>query len=93
MHTRIQTTLAKAKEMKDHIDQIVNKAKRAKADEKMRLSIIRDLRKRLPAVTVSKLSDAEFIARFDARTSGYTRITKLECRKGDGAEMAVIEFV
>ena len=93
LHGRIETTLAKAKETKDHVDQIINKAKRAKADEKMTLSIIRDLRRRLPVMTVEKLSDADFLSRFDARACGYTRVTKLERRKGDGAEMAVIEFV
>jgi large subunit ribosomal protein L17 len=93
LHERIETTLAKAKEMKNFIDQIVNKAKRAKSDEAMRLSLTRELHRRIPSVSAEKLLKGAFIDRFDERTCGYTRVVKLEARKGDGAEMAIIEFV
>ncbi|HWQ59703.1 MAG TPA: 50S ribosomal protein L17 [Candidatus Fimivivens sp.] len=93
LHERIETTLAKAKELKDKVDPIVNKAKRGNADETKKVTAIRELRRTLPATTVSKLLSPEFISRFEGRESGYTRVVKLEARKGDGAEMAVIEFV
>ncbi|OGI21273.1 MAG: 50S ribosomal protein L17 [Candidatus Moranbacteria bacterium RIFCSPHIGHO2_01_FULL_55_24] len=92
LHERVSTTEAKAKEMKDFIDQLVNKAKRARTDENQKVAMIRDLRKHLPLVAVEKLV-GEFGARFEGRNSGYTRITKTENRKSDSAAMAIIEFV
>lgn len=93
LHEHIQTTEAKAKEVKLHIDQLVNKAKRAQTDEVRKISLIRDLRRKLPLVAVEKLSSPEFMSRFSGRVSGYTRVVKLQARKGDGAHMAIIEFV
>ncbi len=92
LHERITTTEAKAKEMKDFVDQIINKAKVARTDESRKVAMIRELRTKLPLVAVRKLI-SEFGERFDARNSGYTRFTKLEARKCDSAKMAVIEFV
>lgn len=92
VHERIETTEAKAKELKNKIDQLVNKAKKA-SDEAKRVATIRELRRHLPLVAVEKLLSSEFISGFSVRTSGYTRVVKLEARKGDGAKMAVIEFV
>lgn len=88
----IETTEAKAKELKNMIDQLVNKAKQA-SDEGKRVSTIRELRRHLPLMAVEKLLLPDFVSRFSVRVSGYTRVVKLEARKGDGAKMAVIEFV
>lgn len=92
VHERIETTEAKAKELKGRIDQLINKAKKA-SDETRRVPVIRELRRHLPLVAVEKLLVSEFVSRFSVRESGYTRVVKLEARKGDGARMAVIEFV
>lgn len=92
MREKITTTLAKAREVKNHIDQLVNKGKRAEGNKERRQAELRLLRKQLSLEATKKIS-SEFVKRFEARTSGYTRITKLERRQGDGAEMAVIEFV
>jgi large subunit ribosomal protein L17 len=90
LHERMQTTEAKAKETKDLIDKVINKAK--KMTDANKVAIIRDLRKSLPLVAVKKLS-GDFRNKFSKRTSGYTRIIKLPNRKSDGARMAIIEFV
>ena len=92
LHERITTTEAKAKEIKNFIDQVVNKAKRSRTDKTKQVALARDLRKRIPLVAAKKLM-GDFSARFEGRGSGYTRVTKLEDRKSDGARMAVIEFV
>lgn len=92
LHESITTTQAKAKEVKLFIDQIVNKAKVARKDVSRRVAMIRELQNEIPVVAVKKLL-SDFGTRFDARQSGYTRVVKLDQRKSDSAEMAIIEFV
>lgn len=92
LRERITTTEAKAKEIKNFIDQIVNKAKAGRTDVSRRVTVIRELNCMIPAVAVKKLL-GDFGARFDGRGSGYTRVVKLGERKSDSSKMAVIEFV
>ena len=93
LHGRIMTTEAKAKETKNFIDQLVNKAKKAKQDDGRQLSMVRMVRERLPKDAADKMLSEEFVSRFSGRESGYTRVIKVEARKGDGARRAIIEFV
>lgn len=92
LHERITTTEAKAKEVKNFIDQIVNKAKVGRNDALRRVAIIRELEGMIPKVASKKLL-GDFGARFESRKSGYTRVVKLGERKSDSARMAIIEFV
>lgn len=90
MREKMTTTEAKAKELKSLMDKIINKAKKIDGDNKV--SVIRDLSKKLSSGSVNKLS-GDFMKKFEGRKSGYTRISKLGRRMGDSAKMAVIEFV
>ncbi|MFC1644701.1 50S ribosomal protein L17 [Patescibacteria group bacterium] len=92
MHEKITTTEAKAKEAKTLIDRIVNKAKKSTKSNDLKVSVIRDLSRKLPKEAVKKLT-GEFVKKFDDRNSGYTRVIKLSPRKSDSAKVAVIEFV
>ena len=91
LNEKIRTTEAKAKEIKGMIDKILNKAKKAKDQEK-KVAVIRDLQKTLSKAAVKKLS-GEFLEKFSKRSSGYARVIKLEPRKSDSARLAIIEFV
>jgi|WetSurMetagenome_2_1015567.scaffolds.fasta_scaffold1492688_1 large subunit ribosomal protein L17 len=91
MNEKIRTTEAKAKEIKVKIDPIINKAKKAQ-DEKSKITVTRGLERYLPKIAIGKLK-GDFIKKFEKRNSGYTRVIKLERRKGDGSKMAVVEFV
>jgi large subunit ribosomal protein L17 len=92
LRERITTTEAKAKEVKNFIDKIVNKAKTGKNDASRKVAVIRELNGMIPEPAVKKLF-GDFSSRFDGRKSGYTRVVKLDQRKSDSAKMAVIEFV
>lgn len=92
MCERISTTEAKAKELKRLIDPIVNKAKKARVSGEKQLSFVRELHALLPKMAAEKLK-GDFSDRFQSRMSGYTRVVKLEARKSDAAELAIIEFV
>jgi large subunit ribosomal protein L17 len=91
MREKIETTEAKAKEIKNKIDRIIGKAKKGiKAEKKM--VVRRDLKKYIPDMAAKKIT-GDFVEKFKDRNSGYTRIIKLVPRKSDGAKLAVIEFV
>jgi large subunit ribosomal protein L17 len=92
MREKIETTEAKAKELKSKIDRIINKAKKTeKADSKV--AIIRDLKNSLPLMAVNKIIKEDFIKKVSGRKSGYARVIKLPRRKGDAAKMAIVELV
>ena len=87
IHERIQTTEAKAKEVRPAVEKMITLGKRG------------DLHARRQALaklgdkdTVHKLF-AEVGPRFAERNGGYTRILKLGPRQGDAAPMALIELV
>ena len=83
----IETTEAKAKELRPFIEKLVTKA-RAGTLHARRLAG-RHIHKREAADKLFQVIGP----RFAARNGGYTRILKTGFRKGDGADMARIEFV
>ena len=84
---RIETTLAKAKAVKPVVEKMVTLGKSGTLASKRRALAYLYKRK-----TVQILFD-EVAPRFMDRQGGYTRILKSDFRKGDGAEMAIIEFI
>jgi large subunit ribosomal protein L17 len=83
---RIQTTLAKAKAVRPIVEKMITMGKSGTLADKRRALAYLYKRK-----TVQILFD-EVAPRFMDRNGGYTRIIKTDFRKGDGAEMAIIEF-
>ena len=86
-HERIITTLEKAKEIRPIFEKTITQGKRGTLHARRRVR--RWLSNRQ---LVKKLFD-DIAPRFEDRPGGYSRITKLGPRKGDGAEMAVLELV
>ena len=83
----ITTTAAKAKVLRPYVEKIVTKARRG--DLHSRRLVLRNIQ---DTEVVTKLFD-DIAPRYVDRPGGYTRIIKLGPRRGDGAEMALIEFV
>jgi large subunit ribosomal protein L17 len=86
-HGKIQTTVAKAKELRRHVERAVTMGK------KNSLHARRLLMSRYPNPAAVEKILKTWSPHFATRPGGYTRIMKLGPRPGDCAEMAVIEFV
>ena len=86
-HGRIETTHAKAKLLRPHVEKLITKAKKG------------DLHNRRQVLSVLKDRDVvgylfeEVAPVFADRDGGYTRILKTRVRKGDSTQMAIIELV
>lgn len=86
-HERISTTTARAKELRPYAERLISLAKRG--DLHARRLVARRIGDR---EVLGKLFD-DLGPRYNDRPGGYTRILKLGTRKGDGADMALIELV
>src|SRR5437763_4761888 len=84
---RIITTLPKAKELRPQVERLITLGKNDSVHARRQAArVIND------AAVVAKLFDT-LGPRFTDRPGGYTRIIKLGPRRGDAAEMAILEFV
>jgi large subunit ribosomal protein L17 len=83
---RIETTEAKAKELRSFAEKFIERAK------EKNLPNIRYLARFFAKDVIKKLFD-EIGPRYKERKGGYTRILKLGPRKSNGAKMAIIELV
>lgn len=94
-HGRIQTTLAKAKAVRPYVEKVITLAVRAKksSDEARGIALRRLAVSRLRSEEMAKVLFTEKVDQFLNRSGGYTRIYKLVKRRGDGADMAIIELI
>jgi large subunit ribosomal protein L17 len=87
IHKRITTTLAKAKELRKYVEPIITKGKDDSTNSRRVVFGYlqsKDAVKELFSTVAPKVGE---------RPGGYTRILKLMNRKGDNAEMAIMELV
>lgn len=84
---KIETTVARAKEVRSMTEKMITLGKK---------DTLHSRRQVLAYVTkedvVKKLFD-EIASKYEDRNGGYTRIIKIGTRRGDNAEMAVIELI
>lgn len=87
LYEKIITTAAKAKELRKMAERMITLAKRKDLHARRQAAeVIQDER------VLKKLFET-IGERYHGRNGGYTRITKLEYRVGDGAPLAAVELV
>lgn len=87
IHGKINTTLAKAKELRPFIEKLVTKGRTGTLASRRLIS------ERLGDGKEVKILMDEIAPKYKDRNGGYTRITKLPRRLADASPMAQIEFV
>ncbi len=86
-HERITTTVPKAKELRPLAERMVTLARTGTLANRRR--VLADL----PDKDVVQRLFTDIAPRFADRPGGYTRIVRIGRRRGDNAEMAIIEFI
>ncbi len=86
-HGRIKTTEPKARALRPYAEKLITHAKKGTLHNR------REVLKKIRDKDVVHTLFAEIGPFFADRDGGYTRIIKVEARKGDNAPMAVIELV
>lgn len=86
-HGQVQTTLVKAKEVRRFVDKLITLGKKGGLHERRQaIAKIRD-------IDAVKILFDEIAPKYADRPGGYTRIIKLGQRRGDAAEMCILQLV
>ncbi|MFN7967455.1 MAG: 50S ribosomal protein L17 [Acidobacteriota bacterium] len=97
VHERIETTVEKAKELRSYVEKLITTAREDSVHNRRQISrkvsnykLSSDPKSR---EDVLKRLFNDVAPRFSGRPGGYTRILRTETRRGDAAEMAILELV
>jgi len=86
-HGKLETTFCRAKEVQPVVEKMITLGKK---------NTLASYRKALSYITnedVAKKTFSEIAPKYAERNGGYTRVVRLGARRGDAAEMAIIELV
>ncbi|WP_338969466.1 50S ribosomal protein L17 [Spiroplasma endosymbiont of Labia minor] len=90
---RLEITETRAKELRTHFDKMITLAKRQDLHARRQaVAWLRDIDANAKETALHKLF-TDLAKRFKNRNGGYTRILKLDNRRGDNAPMVIIELV
>jgi len=84
---KIETTVTRAKEVRSEAEKIITLGKKTDLHSK------RQVFSYVTKEAVSKKLFDEIAPKYSEREGGYTRIVKIGPRRGDAAEMAIIELI
>lgn len=86
-HERIHTTLMKAKELRPFAEKLITLGRRGNVHARRRVA------RHIHDAGIARKLVETIATRFAERPGGYTRILKLGPRRGDSAEMAIVELI
>src|SRR5699024_9710158 len=93
IHERVETTESKAKELLSSVDKMITLDKRGDLHTcRQAASFLYNMKSENDEQVLKKLFD-DIAKRYEDRQGGYTRVLKVGPRRGDGANMAIIELV
>jgi len=95
MYGRVETTYAKAMDMRSVVDELITLGKKGDLSARRQAAAyIRDVYadEKSRQTVLKKLFD-EVAPKYANRNGGYTRVTKTGVRRGDAAPMAIIELI
>ncbi|GEN32001.1 large subunit ribosomal protein L17 [Cerasibacillus quisquiliarum] len=92
LHERVETTEAKAKELKKVVEKMITLGKRGDLHARRQAAAFLYNKTNEEEKVIDKLF-GDIASRYEERQGGYTRVLKLGTRQGDGSKMAIIELV
>lgn len=93
-HERIKTTRAKAEAVRGAAEKLITTAKRSiDASPEAKVHARRKVASEITDPEIVKKLFDDIAPRYEQRPGGYTRMLKLGIRKGDSAEMVLLELV
>ncbi|HEY4600461.1 MAG TPA: 50S ribosomal protein L17 [Cerasibacillus sp.] len=92
LHERVETTEAKAKELKKVVEKMITLGKRGDLHARRQAAAFLYNKTNEEEKVIDKLF-GDIASRYEDRQGGYTRVLKLGTRQGDGSKMAIIELV
>jgi large subunit ribosomal protein L17 len=94
MHEKVETTLAKAKLLRPHIERLITVAGKATVSKNKlkKFNAVKQLNTKVNSSDAIRKLLEDIATRFANTPGGYTRVIKTGFRDGDQAEMARIEF-
>lgn len=93
LYGRVETTEEKAKELRSTVDKMITLGKRGDLHARRQAAAFLYNKTSEEGEEVLQKLFGEIAERYEDRQGGYTRIRKLGPRRGDGANMAIIELV
>ncbi|ATZ16586.1 large subunit ribosomal protein L17 [Entomoplasma freundtii] len=93
INDRLEITETRAKELRKHVDKMITLGKRGDLHARRQaIAYLRNVQDDKNKQAVDKLF-TDLAKKYQTRNGGYTRILKLDNRKGDNAPMVIIELV
>lgn len=93
IHERLETTEAKAKDLRSVVEKMITLGKRGDLHARRQAAAFLYKKSEGESEDAVQKLFGDIASRYEDRQGGYTRVLKLGPRRGDGANMAVIELV